>query len=141
MSFGDAVSTCFSKYAVVSGRASRSEYWFFQLFIAILMLSLAVLGGISDVFQNSAVQEAGNISLPGIIFGAGVFVLILGLFLPHLCVTVRRIHDTGASGWWYLLFFLPYAGGLIGIVWMCIPGTQGRNKYGPSPFDQPEDVF
>jgi uncharacterized membrane protein YhaH (DUF805 family) len=139
MSFGDAVSTCFSKYAVIGGRASRSEYWFFHLFFLLLVLALALFAVLAGSFQPT--RAPGAASLPGVVALLGGIALLLGMFLPHLCVTVRRLHDTGASGWFYLLFFFPYIGGLIGIVWMCIPGSKGRNKYGPSPFDQPEDVF
>lgn len=57
----------------------------------------------------------------------------LGFFLPTLAVGLRRLHDTNASGWWYLLAFVPYVGGLIMLVWFCIPGTKGENRFGHDP--------
>jgi uncharacterized membrane protein YhaH (DUF805 family) len=82
MGFGQAVSSCYSNYATFSGRASRSEYWFFALFHFLIIFAGVAL----------------------ISVGIGIVILIgFGLvnFLPHLSVTVRRLHDTDHSGWWY----------------------------------------
>jgi uncharacterized membrane protein YhaH (DUF805 family) len=134
MDFPTAVSTCLRKYAIVGGRASRSEYWFFQLFCVLLFLGF---GFLAHLVMSSA-HERGPSAL---FIGLLILIAILGLFLPHLCVTVRRLHDTNASGFWYLLFFIPYLGWLIGIIWCCMPGTKGSNFYGRSPLEAPEDVF
>jgi uncharacterized membrane protein YhaH (DUF805 family) len=143
MDFGEAVSTCFRKYAVMSGRASRSEFWFFHLFIVLLLMAISVFAGVVSVFFGD--DRGGN---PAAAFGeglAGVLILLVlfGFFIPHLCVTVRRLHDTNSSGLWYLIFFVPYIGTLAWIVWCCVSGTRGDNKYGPAPFSkaQLEDVF
>lgn len=102
-SFGEAVSTCFTKYFTFSGRASRSEYWFFALlgFIIGLIPGLNLLG--------------------------------LVLFIPSLAVTVRRLHDTDRSGWWMLLALIPLIGGIVLLVFMCLEGTRGPNRFGADP--------
>jgi uncharacterized membrane protein YhaH (DUF805 family) len=58
---------------------------------------------------------------------------LLATFLPSLAVTVRRLHDTGRSGWWWLIAFVPVIGAVVLIVFMCLEGTHGPNAYGPDP--------
>jgi len=147
MSFTQAIKSCWSKYATFSGRAPRSEYWFFQLFIFLCIMALGVLALIFGAL-GSAVggDQQANAAGAGAGIGIGLVGLLGILFLfavivPQLAVSVRRIHDTGASGWLVLLYFIPYLGGLIAIVWGCIPGTPGPNAYGPSPFETPADTF
>lgn len=120
-------------YADFEGRSPRSEYWWFQLFQWIAYLVLAFVFGLLG-------------SIAGFGFGAVVAVIVvlaLGLFIPNLACMIRRLHDQDQSGWLCLLFFIPYVGGIIGLVFMCIRGTQGPNKYGPDPFteDHLEGVF
>ncbi|MFO6430271.1 DUF805 domain-containing protein [Erythrobacter sp. W302b] len=112
------------RYAVFEGRARRSEYWNFQLFVILpLFFMLGVAGAVnSDV-------------LVGIIF-----LIWLGLLIPSVAVTVRRLHDRGLSGWLVvlagLLSLIPFVGFLIGlgfIVVLALPGTNGQNPYGPDP--------
>ncbi len=69
----------------------------------------------------------------GMAFGILAVTVGLGLVLPSLAVTVRRLHDTNSSGWWYLLVPLPYVGGFIVFAWCCIKGTVGTNRFGPDP--------
>jgi uncharacterized membrane protein YhaH (DUF805 family) len=124
MGLGEAVSTCFSNYANFYGRARRSEYWFWQLFIVLIVLAFVLVGVAID-------KSAGEsfIVIPFAI--AGIF--YLGIVLPSLAVTVRRLHDINCSGWFILLSFIPYIGGLIVFVMTVIPGTKGANNYGPDP--------
>ncbi len=112
MGFGEAIGSCFSKYVTFSGRACRSEYWFFALFVVIV-----------DVVAN-VVDAAAGTSLLGVIIG-------LALFLPNLAVSVRRLHDIDRSGWWVLLGLIPVVGWVIVIVWACTRGTPGPNRFGP----------
>ncbi len=116
MDFGQAVKSTFSKYATFSGRAPRSEYWYFFLFTTIVYLVTNVL----DV----AVFDA-----------ATVFSLIASLvfLVPSLSVGVRRLHDTDHSGWWCLLGLVPVVGWIVLIVWFCQRGTAGSNRFGPDP--------
>ena len=120
MGFTQAVKTCLGKYADFRGRAQRSEYWYFVLAYALL---LAVVGVITFGLGG------GRMIFP--VLG----LVLLGIFLPSLAAQVRRLHDTNASGWWILLAFIPYLGGLIMLVWFCIPGTKGENRFGPDPLN------
>ena len=117
MNFTQAITTGFQKYVTFSGRATRSEYWYWTLFtfiasvVAILVDStLSPFSGLSPV--NTLVS--------------------LGLFLPGLAVSVRRLHDLDSVGWWLLLVFTGI-GILILIIWFCVRGTVGPNRFGPDP--------
>jgi len=115
---------CFTqKYADFNGRARRSEYWYFVLFSAIFSIVASVIDGLT---------------------GYPILATIYGLaaFIPGLAVAVRRLHDTGRSGWWYLLVFT-----IIGIIpliiFFAMEGTPGPNEYGRNPkgmgSDEPAD--
>ncbi len=100
MTFGESIRTCFSKYAMFDGRASRSEYWWFFLFT---FLASAALGYISQTLS-------------------GLF--SLGILLPSLAVGVRRLHDIDKSGWFLLLSFIPIIGWIILIFWATQEGKE-----------------
>ena len=110
MSFGEAISTCFSKYATFSGRARRSEYWYFTLFNLIL-------SGVVSIFKIQIL----------------VTLVSLALLLPGLGVGVRRLHDIGKSGWYLLIGLIPVVGAILLIVWYCRDSDPGSNAYGPNP--------
>ncbi|MEO6503255.1 MAG: DUF805 domain-containing protein [Jatrophihabitantaceae bacterium] len=114
MSFADAIRSVFSKYVTFSGRARRSEFWWFALFAAILYIVAAIL----DAAMGSSVVS---------------LIVGLGLLLPSLAVTVRRLHDTGRSGWWILIGLIPLVGALVLLVFECQDSQPASNKYGPSP--------
>lgn len=122
MSFGQAVSSVFSKYATFSGRARRSEYWYWVLFVILLSLLATVL---DSVLKLRVVE--------GSTFGWISLIVSLALLIPGIAVTVRRLHDTDRSGWWYLLTFLCGIGAIIVLIFCIIDGTPGPNKYGESP--------
>lgn len=113
MTFGSAVRSVLTQYATFTGRARRSEYWFFVLFTLLVYLAASVVDAV---------------------LGIPVFTLIvvLGLLVPTLAVSVRRLHDTGRSGWWVLLSFVPF-GGIVLIVFDCLDSEPGPNRFGPSP--------
>ena len=115
MGIKDAVSTCFSKYATFSGRATRPEFWWFYLFIVIMYIVLAVLGNIVG-------DPTIALTLIGI-FG-------LAIIIPIISVTVRRLHDQDKSGAWYFIALVPAVGGIWLIVLLCLPGTPGPNRFG-----------
>ena len=153
MSFAESVSTCFRKYIVFSGRAQRSEYWWFFLFTFVISVVLGIIGSFAPVLQFLE------------------WVFSLAVLLPSLAVTVRRLHDTNRTGWWILLLlglglagiivgavlgslvsdddgwrfiaiiFLSVAGGLLGLVvgylvllyFLIQPSDPGSNQYGPNP--------
>jgi len=117
MGFGRAIATCFRKYAVFSGRASRSEYWFFVLFQLLLFVSVMILDGLA--FRGSVA-----------VFTTLAWLLLI---LPGFAVTVRRLHDIDMSGWWIWISFVPLIGSIFLLVWMCRRGTQGPNRFGTGP--------
>lgn len=156
MGFGEAIKTCFSKYFTFSGRARRSEYWWFYLFTILLGFA----AGIIDVLLGTGSDDIG-------IFGT---IASLVTLIPSLSAQVRRLHDTGRSGWWIggafiavIIFGIMIAGamgvtatssdsfsltfaiaiivfaiafliwGITMLVFMCQDSDQGTNKYGPSP--------
>ena len=109
------------QYADFSGRARRKEYWMFVLFnviFAILALSL-------DVVLGTAMEA----SFFGVFYG----LYCLFVLLPALAVGVRRLHDTGRSGWWILISFIPVIGGIWYFVLMVLDGDPGENQYGENP--------
>jgi len=108
------------KYAVFAGRARRKEYWMYTL---IYVLIAVVLG-----FLDAMLGGAGLLGT----------LLAIALFLPSLAVTVRRLHDSGRSGWWVLIAFVPIVGVIVLLVFMCLAGTPGRNAYGEDPLGEPE---
>ena len=103
------------KYAVFSGRASRSEFWNHVLFLIVLSL------------------------IGGVIHPAVSTLVALGLLLPSICVQVRRLHDIGKSGWFYWIILIPIVGGIVLLVWNCKKGTEGENDYGSDPLPNLED--
>lgn len=119
MGFGDAISTCFRKYADFSGRASRSEYWYWYLF------RILIIGGIAII--AIAARANGLLAL--------IALEVLVMLVPSLAVAVRRLHDVNCSGWLLLIAVIPF-GSLLLFVLACVPGTQGGNKYGPGPWGE-----
>ena len=125
MTFGQSVNTCFRRYADFTGRASRSEFWWFVLFMAGLMILLVVVG--------AEFSDPGN---PGQVSGGviAVFVLVwVALLLPYWAVTVRRLHDTERAGWFMFISLIPVVGGIILLVTLASQGTAGENDYGTDP--------
>jgi uncharacterized membrane protein YhaH (DUF805 family) len=120
VSFTDAISDGFSKYVTFTGRSSRSAYWWWYLFGV-----LAVVAGlIIDVALGTT----------PIFYG----LIALGLLLPNLAVTVRRLHDTGRSGWWILIGLIPLVGAIVLLVFV-LQGSDPPNEWGPGP-DAPPAV-
>ncbi len=152
MSFGEAIKSVFSKYATFSGRARRSEFWYFYLFYILVASGLSFLSLMIPIAKYLY-----------ILFG-------LGVFLPYTSVTVRRLHDIGKSGWILLIFmvasllismmtflyidifaptnegsfrtvfifiFIVLALAIWFIVWLCKDSQPGENKWGPNPKEVP----
>ena len=102
-------------YVGFDGRARRTEYWMFVLINAVIGLALYLLAQVADVFL--------------ILY----YLYALAVLLPGLAVAVRRLHDTGRSGWWLLLSFIPIVGAIILIVFLATDGQPGSNAHGPNP--------
>lgn len=113
MAFFEAISSCFSKYVQFSGRASRSEFWYFILFYLLC-------GLVAGALEGSGSTRGGAV---GLIVG-------LVFLLPNLAVAVRRLHDTDRSGWWLLICLVPVVGVIILLVFYCLAPTPGRNRFG-----------
>lgn len=143
----------YRRYFDFTGRSRRKEYWLFFLFWVLLVVALAIVtfvmiaGRLQQVMQGGAAMFSGVGAGLGLLFGAfGLF--FLGSLIPMIAVQVRRLHDLGVSGWWYLAYVV--VGGAVGqvpnvgeslnsllslgwIVWMCMPGTVGPNRFGDDP--------
>jgi uncharacterized membrane protein YhaH (DUF805 family) len=123
------------RYADFSGRSRRKEYWMFTLFVLLVYLAMGILffvgGGATGLFdQTGGAPELGAMGW----IGLSLFIIFaLAIFVPSLAVIVRRLHDQDKSGWFILLQFIPYIGGVIMLIFMCIDGTRGENRYGPDP--------
>jgi uncharacterized membrane protein YhaH (DUF805 family) len=110
-----------NKYATFSGRSQRSEYWFFVLFYILINIGLSFI----DKFIGMLDADTGVGLLSGL--------FSLALLIPSIAVSVRRLHDTGRSGWWLLIGFVPIIGSIVLIVFFVLDSTPGDNAYGPNP--------
>ena len=125
----------FQRYAEFEGRSCRSEYWMFAL-LQLLIIFVFVFG----LWATGGVDSAGGFSGIQMVLLAILVVIFLGLFIPGIAVTIRRWHDLDQSGWFMLLFAvlgaIPFIGAIasiVNLVWFCLPGTNGPNKYGDDP--------
>lgn len=114
MGLAEAVQSVLGKYADFSGRARRSEYWYWTLALVIAYVVLVILAALAKPFLFLAV------------------IFYLAILVPSIAVAVRRLHDGNRSGWWFLLGFVPF-GGIVLLVWFVMEGTAGPNQYGPDP--------
>lgn len=108
------------QYAVFQGRARRKEYWMFTLFSMLIYIGLMIIEGILGMGGE------GGLGLLSILYS-------LGVLLPSIGVTIRRLHDTGRSGWWLLICLVPLVGGIVLLVFLVLDGQPGSNQYGPNP--------
>jgi uncharacterized membrane protein YhaH (DUF805 family) len=115
--FGEAVSLAFKNAFVYQGRASRSAYWWFALFAGIVYLVVEIL----------TVVAAGHSA--GARLGLDFVFLVVWLIFG-LAVAIRRLHDIDRSGWWWLIGFVPFVGGIVLLVFSLLPGTRGPNRFG-----------
>lgn len=124
MTFGQSIHTCFIKYFTISGRASLSEFWWWQLFLILIGLGLAYIN--DPTFNNwdtySPIET--------------IWCIIT--FIPSFTVWIRRLHDVGRSGWWTLLIFT-IIGILVLLFWSVMP-SQADNKYGKNPLSADTNI-
>lgn len=104
-----AIKTCFYKYVEFNGRASRAEFWWWILFVVLITGAMSALPALESLV------------------GAA-------LFLPTLAVSWRRLHDTGRSGSWWFINFVPLVGWIFYLIWVCQPGEYHPNRFGPNPY-------
>ena len=117
MGFSEAIKTCFTKYADFSGRARRSEYWYFALFVFLVNLVFNAL---------SKATGANLIAILSSLFSIAILV-------PSLAVAWRRLHDIGKGGANYLFILIPIVGAIMLLVWFAKDGQVGDNAFGPDP--------
>jgi uncharacterized membrane protein YhaH (DUF805 family) len=108
-------------YAEFSGRARRREYWFFCLFNILISIVLAMIDGLTGTFDSDA-----GMGLLGAVYAVGVLI-------PSIAVSVRRLHDTDRSGWWLLISLIPVIGVIVLIVFLVLDSTPGSNRFGENP--------
>lgn len=122
MTFTDSISTCINNYATFKGRAPRSEFWWFWLFYILVQIIAGLVFGI--IGYSIGGEQGCSISLSI----CSVLCVVL-LIVPYLSVLVRRLHDTGHSGWWFFISIIP----LIGSIWLLVllvSDSGEENQYG-----------
>jgi len=117
------------KYAQFDGRARRKEYWMYTLFNCLIYFAIALAG----VMLTAVVSRNSDNPAVGLLFLAPAWLYALAMIIPGLAVSVRRLHDTGRSGWWILIGFIPLVGGIILLVFSCEDSQPGPNEFGPNP--------
>jgi uncharacterized membrane protein YhaH (DUF805 family) len=115
MGFGEAVSVCFKKSFVWEGRASRAEFWWFELAQALIVIAALIIDQIIGT-------------------GFLYIIAVIALILPSIAVFIRRLHDTDRTGWWFWIYLLPVIGLIVLLVFTLTGGDEGDNKYGPNPY-------
>ena len=121
MTFSDAIRSGFDHYFKFDGRASRSEFWWWVLFAILVSIAANIVDAIigAQIFS---------------------FLVALGLFLPGLSMAIRRLHDTGRSGWWILIGLIPLIGFIVLLIFYLEQGNPAPNEYGPPPPGSPAAV-
>ena len=141
--FGESVRRAFRRWSDFSGRATVAEFWWFYLFtvIASFVLYIPFLIGLLAIFSGTAVTDSrGRTTFTGtpgagatavaVVMGLLFAVGLLVMFVVQLSLSVRRLHDTDRSGWWYLLSLVPFGSFVLLYFWI-LPSTPGPNGYGP----------
>lgn len=109
--FGEAISQAFKNILTFNGRASRSAYWWFALFMFIIALVVDIVGAASG---STGIQ----------------YVVDVVIFVLTLALQVRRLHDTNRTGFWWFISIIPIVGSIVLLVFDCLPGTPGPNRFG-----------
>lgn len=121
MDFKTAVRTCLkSRYSDFAGRASRSEFWYFYLFLVLVNFAFYIC---EALFGSTILIW---------LFLVAYLAFIVYAFIPWLAASVRRLHDINLNGWWLLLLLIPL-GQFVVFIMDCLPGTAGPNRFGPNP--------
>ena len=118
------------KSAQFSGRSRRKEYWMFFLYNTLIGAALWILGLVFRQVGMGTIIPNGGI---GLIFFGLYFIYMLAILIPCMAVSMRRLHDTGKSGWLLLLIFIPIVGPIILLVFFMLGGNPGANQYGADP--------
>jgi len=132
------------RYVDFDGRSSRSEFWWFLLFVLTVVIGLTAIGIGLGAYYYGRSDPTPLLGLPLV----AAMIFLLAILVPLIAVMVRRLHDRDLSGWFVLINLIPYVGWLISIVFMMLPGTPGPNTHGENPLeeqahqpDQLEQIF
>jgi len=128
------VDTIKNRYAEFDGRASRSEYWYFMLFSILLFIPLIAAMGFS---LTDSIDNPSGLNMSSKILIGFLSVIVIAWTIPSIAVSVRRLHDVGRSGWWYLLRLIGL--GIVIFIFSVLESEPGRNKWGPNPWEPDED--
>jgi uncharacterized membrane protein YhaH (DUF805 family) len=123
---------CLRQYADFSGRAQRKEYWMFTLFNVIILFCIWLLDVVILISGFSEVVIIYYLAASRVV----LMIYNLAVLFPAIAVTTRRLHDTGRSGWWLLLFLVPVVGWIVLFIFMLLKGDSGENEYGYDPLDE-----
>lgn len=126
MNFTAAIRSFWSRFADFKGRSRRSEYWYVQLFLVVTNLAVAGIDlALMDGDLDRFIANGGG-GIVGLIW-------IFATIVPALAVLIRRLHDTGRTGWWALVGLVPFVGAIVLLVFTVSDSSNGENKYGTSP--------
>ncbi len=126
MNFTAAIRSFWSRFADFKGRSRRSEYWYVQLFLVVTNLAVAGIDlALMDGDLDRFIANGGG-GIVGLIW-------IFATIVPALAVLIRRLHDTGRTGWWALVGFVPFVGAIVLLVFTVSDSSNEENKYGTSP--------
>ncbi len=126
----------FENYSNFSGRASRSEYWYFTLCNLLIIFSLVIIQVLCQtVFQDNIIG-----TVFGVLLALCTFAYYLGIIVPTIAVVVRRLHDVNKSGWFYFIALIPLIGGIWLLVLLFTSGDEGENDYGYDPKQNFEEI-
>lgn len=127
MNFGQAIQSGFKNFVTWRGRAARSEYWWWMLFVYLVQIPFSIIYSLS--IQNIVFTGEFDVS---VFFNWAYYLLIvvgLVLFLPSLSMLIRRLHDTDRSGGWYWILLVPFVGSIVLLVFTLLPSTPGPNRF------------
>ncbi|GAB1639560.1 inner membrane protein [Escherichia coli] len=120
--FIDNAVYCFKNLTTVNGRARRKEYWYYRLSVLLLIILISFIMGMMI-----------GIGVPGVNRDVVQWTASIIHFILIFSATVRRLHDTGRSGWWFILYFIPVIGDLVLLIFTVQKGNEGENQFGPDP--------
>lgn len=127
MNFGQAIQSGFKNFVTWRGRATRSEYWWWMLFVYLVQIPFSIIYSLS--IQNIMFTGEFDVSM---FFNWAYYLLVvvgLVLFLPSLSMLIRRLHDTDRSGGWYWILLVPFVGSIVLLVFTLLPSTPGPNRF------------
>lgn len=126
----DYLNVIRTHYADFQGRTRRREYWVFTAVNTAVLLVLQLVLLVAVHLQASAEGQASPLFF--LVLGL-IVIYALAVLIPSIAVTVRRLHDTGKSGWWYLITFVPFVGSIILLIFTVMDSEPGTNRWGPNP--------